>query len=170
MRANRPREGQLHQLQRFLSGNRSRDQRANLEADLDGAEKAIRRLTAAIVAGGELSPLVSALDTYERQRRDLEARLAAIKTPRPKADPAALRRTLEGYLTDWQGLLRAQVGQAQQVLRRLVVGRLTFTPDADGAYTFAGRGTVKPVLAGAVRMLASPTGFEPFSKPGSTPN
>jgi hypothetical protein len=53
-------------------------------------------------------------------------------------------------------LLRANVQQAQQVLRRLVKGRLTFTPRGDH-YEFSGTGTFKPVLTGIVRNLASPT-------------
>ena len=53
----------------------------------------------------------------------------------------------------------------QQVLRRLVIGRLTFTPQADGYYAFSGKGTVQPLLGSVVRMLASPTGFEPVSPP-----
>ncbi|MEE8146888.1 MAG: hypothetical protein V3T24_04740, partial [Longimicrobiales bacterium] len=60
-----------------------------------------------------------------------------------------------------QGLLRGHVHQGQQVLRRLIVGRLTFAPTADGYYTFTGKGTVRPLLAGVVRNWASPTGFEP---------
>jgi hypothetical protein len=52
---------------------------------------------------------------------------------------------LRGYLTDWRGLLRGHVGQAQQVLQRLIAGRLTMTPKGKH-YTFAGVGTVKPLL------------------------
>lgn len=62
----------------------------------------------------------------------------------------ALRRTLQGYLADWQGLLRGNVQQAQQILRRLVVGRLKMIPEERGFYRFEGTGTVKPLLSGAV--------------------
>ena len=57
------------------------------------------------------------------------------------------------------------VGQAQQVLRRLIIGRLTFTPHTDGYYAFSGKGTVQPLLGSVVRMLASPKGV-----PGSRAN
>ncbi len=144
-----------------IGRNRSADQRATLEADLANAEKGIRRLTAAIVEGGELDSLVAALATCERQREEAQARLEAIRAPQPIFDPAAVRRTLEGNLHDWQGLLRGHVPQGQQVLRRLIVGRLTFAPTKAGNYTFSGTGTVQPLLAGVVRKLASPTGFEP---------
>ncbi len=66
-----------------------------------------------------------------------------------------MRARLESYLRDWRKLLRGHVYQAQQVLRRLVKGRLTFTPTADGHYKFCGVGTVQPVLAGVVQNLAS---------------
>ena len=47
----------------------------------------------------------------------------------------------------------------QQILRRLIVGKLTFTPKLNGDYEFVGRGTVRPLLAGVIRKLASPRGF-----------
>src|SRR5262249_17035308 len=139
---------------------RSAEQREALEADLVGVEAAIRRLTAAIVEGGELTSLVSSLDTFERRRTELHTRLDAIRA-HPAFDIDAIRRKLGDYLKDWQGLLRGHVHQGQQVLRRLIKDRLTFTPTDDGYYMFTGTGSVQPVLSGVVRMLASPAGFEP---------
>lgn len=49
-----------------------------------------------------------------------------------------------------QGLLRGHVRQGQQVLRRLIVGRLTLTPTEHGYYTFSRTGMVRPVLAGVI--------------------
>ena len=65
--------------------------------------------------------------------------------PKPVPDATEVRAELRRYLVDWQKLLRGHVHQAQQVLRRLIVGRLTFTPKGKH-YTFAGVGTVKPLL------------------------
>ena len=132
-----------------------------LERELRVVEAATRHLTKAIAAGGELVSLVEALGTHERRRQELLARLTVSRTPKPVESPAAIRRTLSGYLGDWQGLLRANVQQGQQILRRLIVGRLTFTPKQAGYYTFEGKGTLRPLLEGAVHNLASPTGFEP---------
>ena len=81
-----------------------------------------------------------------------------MRAPQPTIDPAEVRQQLQGYLKDWQRLLMGHVGQAQQVLRRLIIGRLTFTPHADGYYAFSEKDTVEPVLWGIVRKLASPTG------------
>jgi hypothetical protein len=54
--------------------------------------------------------------------------------------------------------LRANVEQGQQILRRLVKGRLTFIPREDH-YEFTGTCTIRPLIAGLVQDLASPTGF-----------
>ena len=121
-------------------------------------ETAIRPLTAAIAAGGSLQSLVGALQPQEDRRRALRGRLDILRAPDEIEDRATIRRRLQGYLRDWQGLLKGHVHQAQQVLRRLVVGRLTFTPTDDGCYKFSGIGTVQPLLAGIVRKLASPKG------------
>lgn len=148
-----------------ILNDRAAGTEATVAAELASVEAAARRLTNAIATGGELAPLVAALQSSERQRADLARRLATIREPKPQASAEAVRKKLRGYLTDWDQLLGGQVRQAQQILRRLVVGRLTFTPEADGGYAFAGVGTVRPVLAGVIRNLASPPGFEPGSWP-----
>jgi hypothetical protein len=133
-----------------------------LQRELRECEKAIRRLTSAIASGGDLPTLVTALETQERQRKELTTRLEMARTPKPELDSATVRAQLESYLTDWQGLLRGHVYQAQQILRRLIKGRLTMTPQQPSGfarpyYAFAGCGTVRPLLGGIVRLLASPT-------------
>jgi hypothetical protein len=139
-----------------LAEDRSAERRGALETDLAAAERATARLTAAIAEGGELAPLVEALRTQEGRRQEIRSTLAAMKAT-PARKPAELRRQLERHLVDWRGLLRANVAQGQQILRRLVVGRLTFTPHPDG-YLFTGTGTLKPMLGGLVQKGASPTG------------
>ncbi len=144
---------------RFLRGWHSREASGTLllSTDLNAVEQAIGRLTAAIAAGGELAPLVEALRVHERRRQELRAALDAARRTRPDWNPRELRRTIERYLVDWRGLLRANVAQGQQALRRLIAGRLTFTPTGD-IYAFRGVGTIKPVLGGVVHRLASPRG------------
>jgi DNA invertase Pin-like site-specific DNA recombinase len=142
-----------------LEAERSTERRDAIGADLAAAERAVARLTAAIAEGGELSPLVEALRTQEARRQELRARLATLTTPAFRK-PRDGREQLERHLVDWRGLLRANVEQGQQALRRLIDGRITFTP-RDDHYEFRGTGTVQPMLAGVVQKLASPTGFEP---------
>ena len=117
--------------------------------------------------GGELAPLVTALDIYEPRHVDLAARRLTAETPTVSFDPAAIRCQLEGYLVNWRGLLRTNVPQGQQILKRLIKGRLTFTPQV-GHYAFAGEGTTQPLFAGLVQLvqkMASPPGFEPGFQP-----
>lgn len=150
----------LAHAERAILRERSAGEREAVEAELAETKKAMRRLSSAIAKGGELEPLVAALETHERERAELQARLDALRQPAPTLDPVAVRKQLNGYLRDWQGLLLGHVGQAQQVLRRLVIGRLVFTPQEGGFYKFSGKGTVRPLLGSVVRMLASPRGVE----------
>jgi hypothetical protein len=122
-RASSGRDAALRHAESLLLTDTSDAQREAWRADLAIAEAAIGRLTAAIAKGGELASLVAALETQERQRQELVARLSATSVPRPTVNVAAVRRTLRGCLTDWRGLLRGNVQQGQQILRRLLVGR-----------------------------------------------
>ncbi len=46
--------------------------------------------------------------------------------------------------------------QARQILKKLLDGRLVFTPSEDGTvYVFEGRGKLEPVLAGVVEGASS---------------
>ena len=158
-------ERALAHAEALVMADRTGDQRVAFEAQLADAEAAVRRLTAAIASGGDLAPLVSALAAAEAQRKDVETRLAGVHASRPAFDVTAVREALTGYLADWQQLLRGHVHQAQQVVRRLVKGRLTMMPQTSGFYSFSGIGTVRPLLVGVIRNLASPPGFEPGFQP-----
>jgi len=53
----------------------------------------------------------------------------------------------------WTGLLQRQTAEARQILRKLLVGRLVFTPreDEEGKYyEFAGKGSISEVITGVV--------------------
>ena len=52
-------------------------------------------------------------------------------------------------LTDWRALLEEQSGQANRLLRQVLVGKLRMTPGEEG-YHFRGTGTVQPIVAGLV--------------------
>ena len=72
-----------------------------------------------------------------------------------------------------QTLLRHQMAQARQILRKLLVGRLIFTPDTDEKERFfevRGEGSLGRVLEGLVAQathsppvqgISSPSRFEP---------
>lgn len=123
-------------------------------------DRELQQLTAAVAAGGELTTFLDAIRTREAERATLqhqaqaEARLDALHT---SAD--ALRADLLARLSDWRGLLRGQVTQAQQILRRLLTGPLTCTPHAERYYRLTGVATVGRLVDGYVPvMVASPTG------------
>ena len=84
-------------------------------------------------------------------------------------DRKTVRRDLTRRLTSWRSLLRRHAPQGQQILRKLIDGRLLMTPYPDETpahYSFEGTGTLVGLLAGIVpHKVASPTGFEPVFCP-----
>ena len=98
------------------------------------------RLTTAIKRGGDLDPLLDAIRESEARRGDLRQQIAALDAA-PRSTPldaGAVRAKLRSYVADYRKLLRGHVPQMQQILRRLVVGKLTFTPKLNGDYEFVG--------------------------------
>jgi hypothetical protein len=73
---------------------------------------------------------VEAVKAREVQQQTVRAELAALDqlTQVGRRDRAQLERTARECLTDWQGLLAGQPVQARQMLRKLLEGRLVFTP------------------------------------------
>ena len=63
---------------------------------------------------------------------------------------------------EWQTALHENVQQSQQALRKLLAGRLVFTPDRDGGWSFTAEGRLEAVVAGRLPGLptsvVSPTG------------
>ena len=71
-------------------------------------------------------------------------------------------------LADWQGLLRSAPVQGRQILRKVLVGRLTLTPRTEGTeryYEYAGEATLGRLLGGMIgsraTAMVTPAGFEP---------
>ncbi|MFQ5803603.1 MAG: recombinase family protein [Candidatus Methylomirabilales bacterium] len=143
-------------------------QRRAVESSLTRVKDELTRLAAAVAAGGNLPALLEAMKERERQRARIEQELTALDQLAQvgRLDLTRLERTLRAKLGDWRGLLWRHVAEARQVLRKLLAGRLVFTPrqHEDGRYyEFTGEGVVEPLLAGAVLPKAgvAPTGFEP---------
>ena len=92
----------------------------------------IVRLREAVEVGGDAASLVARI-------RELEARAAAIVhessglRPVPRLD----RVVIETRLTEWRRLLRQSTTQGRAVLQRVLRGRITFTPLADGRAGYA---------------------------------
>jgi site-specific DNA recombinase len=141
----------------------SREELARVEAEGE-------RLTLAIASGGELSPLVHALRDREARREFLLSKLAGSGPDRVlRVDRRAITQKLRSVLANWRRVLRQHPEDARLMLSKLIVERLTFSPESSDegvGYRFSGTGTLVPVIAGVVpHNLASPTGFEPVSWP-----
>jgi site-specific DNA recombinase len=142
--------------------------RAALRADLLLVEGEISRLTAAIARAPDLGSLLDALRATEQRRARLAAELAGLDSLGlvRTLDPAALTPAILAKLDVWAGLMERRVAQARQILRHLLVGRIAFTPQADGTVAFVGHGSIEALIAGTVlaplsKAGVSPTGFEP---------
>ena len=129
--------------------------REELQTELIKLDGELARYAEAIATTGELSAIVAEMNKREARRTHLKAELVKLGT---RADIASLNAArvssnLRERLTDWQGLLHRQTAEARQILRRLLVGRLVFTPREDEKgrhYEFAGQGSISNLLAGVV--------------------
>jgi len=98
------------------------------QAKVDGE---LGRLTEAVIEGGDVATFVKAIKTREQRKADIVSELALlahVKAMEP-GELQALQNGLRARLDDWCGLLRRQPIQGRQILRKLLVGRLTLTPE-----------------------------------------
>jgi hypothetical protein len=112
----------------------------------DGAERcaALRRelatidgqlgiLKSALLQGGPIATLVDEMKAQERRKAALTAELAQRERPVETVDVRALEAELLRYVAEWRSVLRQHVTIARQMLRKLVDGRVCFTPKGDAA-------------------------------------
>jgi DNA invertase Pin-like site-specific DNA recombinase len=159
---------------------------ARLEADRDRLQKEIENLVRSIALGVAKSTVASAI----RERETEMARVqVALNTPRPEApDLDMLRLALEQRSEEWKRDLRAEPKVARMLLRRLI-GPIELWDEADYADDppvpdFIPRGDIRGVKEYVgwraesdltvlfdrdYRLVASPTGFNPFTVGGAVP-
>lgn len=177
------------------------EHQARLARERKDVEKKVGRLVAAVAEAGDVASLVEKL-------RELEARLKAIDhevrtlQPVPHLPP----NVIENRLAEWRRILRGSTTQGRTVLQKILKGRLTFMPRADGlGYDFSGPTRFDKLFTGvscppapawiandrrglentspddtfdgdygrllerayekSVKVLASPAGIEPASRP-----
>jgi len=129
--------------------------RDELRANLKKVDDELEQYAEAIAAAGSLEAILAAMKEREARRAHLAAELERLES-RAKIrslDTADLTANLRNRLTDWQGLLQRQTPEARQILRRLLVGRLVFTPKKDETgryYEFVGQGSISEVVCGTV--------------------
>jgi hypothetical protein len=126
----------------------------------------------AVADGGQVDTLVKEIKQRERCHTELQATLSALEraTTEPMPDAAQLRQRIDAVLTDWRGLAAKHVQATRQLLRKLLVGRLTFTPQpahGPGVIRFTGEGTLGPVVGmlpfRGVQGLVELRGLEPLT-------
>jgi hypothetical protein len=96
-------------------------------------EKRIKNIVTVIENEGR-APLLQRLDELEKGLKEIEREIASLQ-PVPRLSPAVV----ENRLAEWRRLLRQSTTQGRAVLQRILRGRLTFNPRADGqGYDFSG--------------------------------
>ena len=97
------------------------------------------RLTEAVSVGGPLRSLVSAIKSTENQIDQIEFELGRLdgQDRLTSRDRDRISKDLRTCLNDWRALLHRHIPQARQVLRKLLVERVVFTPKTDH-YEFVG--------------------------------
>jgi hypothetical protein len=130
------------------------EQRLRLTSEAERLLSEIARLTEAIATGAGSTSLGEAVASRERQRRDVLARLEHLDgLSRAPEWGDGIRVKLRARLLEWQGFLARQPEVARQILRKLIVGRLVLTPDAEAhTYTVQGRASYGRLLDGIIRV------------------
>jgi hypothetical protein len=128
--------------------------RLRLEEELRRVELEIARFTDAIGRGEPVPSILEALRTRERRKREIREALDQVDGLTLLAKrPEELDRELATKLAEWQGLLERQPIQSRQLLRKLLAGRVMYTPHHDedgGFYEFAGQASWGKLLTGVV--------------------
>ena len=153
---------------RLHDGTHPGRERAKLSARLKAIDAEVANLTKAIATTGrELSSLVEALQDRERERTRIAVELAQLDVldGTRTLTAKAIEDDLKTALVDWQGLLRANVQQARQAIRKLLAGRLIVTPSEEyTVFTISGTRLIEPLLDQTLRVpkaVVTPAGFEP---------
>ncbi len=99
-----------------------------------------------------VATLVQASREQERRQQTLRAELSDLERPRlVTMNVTQLEARLREKSEEWQALLRKQAPIARQMVRKLVEGRIVFTPDrVRRRYTFQAPGTLAWFISGIV--------------------
>ena len=136
-------------------GNEVEGRRSDLVAAIADTDRELLHLTSAIAAGGggNLASIIQAIGEREARKAALVRELAMLgeRTATVRCDPATVKSRVAGVVSDWQTTIRRHIPQARSMLRKLLKGRLTVTPEERNrvpGFRFHGAGTIKEVLRG----------------------
>ena len=107
-----------------------------------------------VARGGANDALLARLRAEDARKNALVAELEGLHRSASVAslDWKRLERELAARAADIKGLLGRHVPQTRQILRRLIVGRLSceaFAKDGQPGYRFHGQGTYESLLPGS---------------------
>ena len=122
------------------------DQQTTLAKERKDIEKRINNVGNAIALGQSPASLLAKLREYEARMDTIDVEMDGLQ-PVPRLAPAVI----ENRLAEWRRLLRQSTTQARTVLQRVLRGRVTFTPRADGqGYDFEGPTRFDRLFSGIV--------------------
>jgi hypothetical protein len=125
--------------------------------------------TESLSRSGPLATLTTALKEREQHREHLEREIRSLeRLPRRESLVGVSAEALR-HLDQWRGLLGQNTSIARQLLRKVLSGRLAFTPRSEGVeswYEFAAQGTLEKFFEGvpAIKAVVPVRGFEPRSR------
>jgi hypothetical protein len=146
----------------------------HLERERQVVQDELARLVTAVAAGGaELQALTAAIRQREWRCQEIDEELARLRFRNKAVDRLGFDTALRARMKEWRTLLRKRHEQGRQVLQKLVVGRLVFTPQPDGMIAFRGHGTLKGLLfdgqIAALRRAANSGMISPLHQVASPP-
>jgi hypothetical protein len=136
-------------------GREGETKRADLVSAIEETDRELLNLTAAIASGngGSISSIVQAISEREAPKTILARELKALGElpPAIRFDRATVKTRIAAIVDEWQTSIRKHVPQARSMLRKLLKGRITVTPEERQGvprFRFYGEGRLQPVLAG----------------------
>jgi hypothetical protein len=131
--------------------NARRAERENLLLTIPKLAAAEAKLAKAIAVSDDMDALLAELKAAQQDRKAAEARVNELEgyemdLREQQAQVARLRETWAG----WAGALRADVGRARQVLKKVLKGRILVQPTGRGTWRFAGFSTYDGALRGGL--------------------
>jgi site-specific DNA recombinase len=135
--------------------------RQRIDRELKGVETELARLVAFVKHGRGSETLAQEIEVMEGKRRDLRAargRLDQAEAFRTTA--AELESKLTEVLKDWADITKKPVAQQRQLIKKLIVDRITVIPHINGKrkwVDFHGDLLIAPILSGIVPAVGDTT-------------
>jgi hypothetical protein len=151
-----------------LAPSRRDAEAARLRAEATQLDTELARLAGAVATTTDPLPsLLVEIATRERRKVEVAEQLARAEAAVPEIDIPAVRTKVAARLEDWRAVLMGHTPQARLVLRKLITQPMRADAQ-DGHVVLTGNASYTKLLqgiSGVNTFVASPTGFEPVSRP-----